>query len=125
MPESSEKDSKPPRHQDVLGILAETIQDQGRAYGKLAGDIDDLRKDQAKLTGYVKKILKKLGIKDDNGNGDIEEIRARSWTENKLLLIFMILMALAVLVQAGVKVSELTGFAKAVHGIEDDSKEKK
>jgi hypothetical protein len=109
-------------HNDVIGILAETIQAQGEAYGRIDGGLNDLKNSNIKIVSVLKKVAKKLKIKDDDDEDDDDggkKSSARSWTENKLLLIFMIIMGLALLVQAGAKIPEITKMFKAAHGISD------
>jgi hypothetical protein len=83
-----------------------------------------MRDDNAKILRKLTIIQKKLGARDndddDNGRGTNGSTR---WTENKLLMIFLILMALSMLVLAGAKLSEVAGIFKqankAVSAISD------
>jgi len=100
---------------DVLIVLADTIQNQAQMYGQTIQAVNALHEDNTKIISKLNRISKKIGIKsdDDNGNGNGSS-SLRNWFENKLLMVFLIIMALAILVLAGAKLGEVAGFFKQV-----------
>jgi hypothetical protein len=99
---------------DVLVVLADTIQNQAQMYGQTVQAVNALHDDNIKVIRKLDKIAKKIGIKssEDDENGSSQT--TRSWTENKLLMVFLIIMALSILVLAGAKIGEVSGFFKQI-----------
>ena len=115
MTEQERAEGKPPANQaDVLIVLADTIQSQAHMQGQTVQALNVLREKTDKIDKKIDRISKKVGVRNEDANSSSELSTIRGWTENKLLVVFLIIMALAVLALAGVKVGEVTGFFKQI-----------
>jgi hypothetical protein len=102
-------ENEPTDQPDVLVVLADTIQNQAQMYGQTVQAVNALHSDNTKIIDKLGRIAEKVGVKEGD-SGDNRSSETRAWTENKLLMVFLIIMALAILVLAGAKMGEVTGF---------------
>ena len=112
---------------DIIETLAETIQAQSEAYGKLTAGIDEMHRvhgmlaaDNVIIKDNLAKLIKKLkasGDKDDPKGfwGGIKEFFDGSL--NKILVVALIV---AMLIIGGARIDQLANFARACYGLPAD-----
>lgn len=111
--------------QDIIETLAETIQSQSEAYGKLTAGMEEmhrvhgeLKKDHAAINEGIAKLIKKLkaeGDGDDAPKGFWGSIKG--FFEGSLNKIIVAVMLLAILIMAGAKIPDLADLARALYGL--------
>ena len=108
---------------DIIETLAETIQSQSEAYGKLTAGIEEMHRvhgtlvaDHAAIKQSLEKLLKKLkaeGKDDPKGFwGGIKEFFDGSL--NKILVVALIV---AMLIIGGARIDQLANLARACYGL--------
>jgi hypothetical protein len=109
--------------QDIIETLADTIQSQAAAYGKLSAGMEEmhrvhgeLKKDHILINDGISKLIKKLKAEDgEEPKGFWGSIKG--FFEGSLNKIIVSVMLLAVLIMAGAKIPDLADLARALYGL--------